>query len=49
MRLDYNGLEAVPLFVERSSDVISFAPWAECPGTKHWHFGEFFRSLFGKS
>jgi hypothetical protein len=50
LRLDYKGSEeAVPLFVERSTDVISFAPWAECPGTKHWHFGEFFRSLFGKS
>ncbi|HMD48751.1 MAG TPA: hypothetical protein VKG79_06625 [Bryobacteraceae bacterium] len=50
VRLDYKGSEeAVPLFVERSTDVISFAPWAECPGTRHWHVGEFFRSLFGKS
>ena len=50
LRLAYNGSEeAVPLFVERSNDVISFAPWPECPGTRHWHFGEFFKSLFGKS
>jgi hypothetical protein len=50
LRLDYKGGEdAVPLFVERSNDVISFAPWAECPGTLHWRFGDFFRSLFGKS
>ena len=50
LRLEYKGSqEAVPLFVERGADVISFAPWSECPGTRHWHFGEFFRSLFGKS
>lgn len=50
LRVDYKGSEeAVPLFVERSTDVISFAPWAECPGTRHWHFAEFFKSLFGKS
>ncbi|HLH00832.1 MAG TPA: hypothetical protein VKX49_31280 [Bryobacteraceae bacterium] len=50
VRLDYKGSEEpVPLFVERSTDIISFAPWAECPGTKHLRLGPFFRSLFGKS
>jgi len=50
LRVDYKSAEeAVPLWVERSTQVISFAPWAECPGTRHWRFGAFFRSLFGKS
>ena len=50
IRLSYSGSEeAVPLWVERSNQVISFAPWEECPGTRHLRFGAFFRSLFGKS
>ena len=50
IRLSYSGSqEAVPLWVERSNEVISFAPWEECPGTRHLRFGAFFRSLFGKS
>lgn len=50
IRLDYQGPEeSVPLFIERNSDIISFAPWAECPGTRHLRLGPFFRSLFGKS
>ena len=50
IRLAYNGSEEpVPLWVERSNNVISFAPWEECPGTRHLQFGAFFRSLFGKS
>jgi hypothetical protein len=50
LRLEYRGSEeAVPLWVERSNQNISFAPWAECPGTRHLRFGDFFRSLFGKS
>lgn len=51
IRLDYSkpSEEAVPLWVERNTQVISFAPWAECPGTKHLRIGAFLRSLFGKS
>ena len=45
IRLDYKGAEAVPLWVERDSKVISFAPWPECPG-KHLHLGAWLRSLF---
>ncbi|HTS50007.1 MAG TPA: hypothetical protein VMH05_18795 [Bryobacteraceae bacterium] len=49
IRLTYAGSEAVPLWVERSNQVISFAPWEECPGTRHLQLGAFFRSLFHKS
>jgi|SRR5690348_10762968 hypothetical protein len=45
IRLDYKGAEAVPLWVERDSKVISFAPWPECPG-RHLHIGAWLRSLF---
>ena len=33
------------LWVERSTNVISFAPWAQCPG-RHWNFKQFFKNLF---
>ena len=47
IRIDYKGSEeAVPLWVERDSGTISFAPWPECPG-RHLHFGEWVRSIFG--
>ena len=46
IRLDYKGSEApVSLDIERSTKVISFAPWAECPG-RHLHIGAWLRSLF---
>ena len=45
LRVDYKGAEAVPLWVERRTRVVSFAPWPECPG-KHLHIGTFLRSLF---
>ncbi len=33
VRLDYKGAQdSVPLWVERDSETISFAPWPECPG-----------------
>lgn len=49
IRINYQGSEEpVPLWIERSSKVISFAPYAECPG-RHWQFGAFFRRLFGQS
>ena len=47
IRLDYKGSEeAVPLWVERDTGTISFAPWPECPG-RHLHLGAWFKSLFG--
>jgi hypothetical protein len=49
IRLDYKGAEEpVALWVERDSGVISFAPWAECPG-RHLHLGAWLRSLFSRS
>jgi hypothetical protein len=46
IRLDYkNGQEPVSLWVERSTKIVSFAPWAECPG-RHLHIGAWLRSLF---
>jgi hypothetical protein len=45
IRVDYPKTEPMALFVDRESNVLSFAPWPECPG-KHWHFGAFLRSLF---
>ena len=47
IRLDYKGSqEPVSLEVERDTKIISFAPWAECPG-RHLHIGAWLRSLFG--
>jgi hypothetical protein len=43
--LSFPGAEPVNLWVERSSNVISFAPWPECPG-RHWQFRKFFKNLF---
>jgi hypothetical protein len=46
IRLDYQGSEEpVTLDIERSTNIISFAPWAECPG-RHLHIGAWLRSLF---
>ncbi len=47
LRVDYSGAEPVPLWVERSTHVVSFAPWPECPG-RHLHIGTFLRSLFNR-
>ena len=48
IRLDYKGTEEpVSLWVESDTKVISFAPWAECPG-RHLHLGAWLRSLFGR-
>jgi hypothetical protein len=47
LRLDYQGSEQpVALWVERDTQIISFAPWAECPG-RHLRIGAWFKSLFG--
>ena len=45
LRVDYQGAEPVPLWVERNGQVISYAPWPECPG-RHLHIGAWLRSLF---
>src|SRR5438105_243737 len=47
LRLDYKGAEPVPLWVERGTHVVSYAPWPECPG-RHVHIGTFLRSLFSR-
>lgn len=44
--LGYPHQQPIPLWVERSTDVISFAPWPQCPG-RHWHVLAFVKSLFG--
>ena len=49
VRLDYSGnQEPVPLWVERESKMIGFAPWPECPG-RHLRIGAWLKSLFGRS
>jgi hypothetical protein len=45
LRIDYKGAEPVPLWVERSTHLVSFAPDPECRG-RHLHVGAFLRSLF---
>ena len=45
IRLDYKGSEPVPLWIERDTGTISFAPWPECPG-RHLHLGAWLKSLF---
>jgi hypothetical protein len=42
----YPGAEPFGLWVERSTNVIGFAPYARCPG-KHLQLGAFFRRIFG--
>jgi hypothetical protein len=46
LRIDFKNAEPLPLWVERDTKVISFAPWPECPG-RHLHLGTWLRSLFG--
>jgi hypothetical protein len=48
IRLDYKGSVSVPIWVERDSGIISFAPWPECPG-RHMHLGAWLKSLFSGS
>lgn len=43
--LAYPNSDDVGLWVERSNNVISFAPWSRCPG-RHLQFGAFLKSLF---
>jgi hypothetical protein len=44
--LRWPDVEPVSLWVDRSTKVLSFAPWERCPG-RHWEFKRFFSSLFG--
>jgi hypothetical protein len=43
--LTYPHADDVYLWVERSTDVISFAPWGRCPGP-HLQVGQFFHKIF---
>jgi hypothetical protein len=48
IRLDYQGSEQpVPLWVERDSKLIGFAPWEECPG-RHLHLRAWLKSVFSR-
>jgi hypothetical protein len=50
IELDYKAPEQpVSLWVERDSGTLSFAPWPECPGTRHLHLGTWLKSVFGRS
>ncbi len=42
----YPGVENFGLWVARDTKIISFAPWARCPG-RHLQVMEFLRSRFG--
>lgn len=42
----YPNVQPFGLWVERSSNMISFAPWQRCPG-KHLQFGPFLKRIFG--
>ena len=48
IQLIYPKGEPVPLFVRSDTDVISFAPWPECPG-RHFHLKAWWDSLFHRS
>jgi len=43
--LTFPGADPVALWVERSTNIISFAPWPQCPG-RHWQFRQFFKKIF---
>ena len=44
--LSYPGADAAGLWVERQTKILSFAPWARCPGP-HLQIIEFLKSRFG--
>jgi len=46
IQIKYAHADTVPLWVERNTDVLSFAPWPECLG-RQWRFKSFFKRLFG--
>ncbi|MGH9594991.1 MAG: hypothetical protein ACRD5L_18000, partial [Bryobacteraceae bacterium] len=43
--ISYPRADPVALWVETSSDIISFAPWPRCPG-RHLQFRQFLRRIF---
>jgi hypothetical protein len=43
----YPRQDTIGLWVDRSTNVIGFAPWVRCPG-RHLQLGEFFKTLFSK-
>lgn len=43
--LSFPGADPVALWVERSTNIISFAPWPQCPG-RHWEFRRFLKNMF---
>ena len=45
--MTYPNSDDLGLWVQRSTNVLSFAPWSRCPG-RHLHLREFFKSLFSK-
>lgn len=44
--VNYPNQQPFGLWVERSTGLISFAPWQRCPG-KHFQPGALFRRIFG--
>lgn len=46
--VNYPNQEPVSLWVDKSTKVLSFAPWPRCPG-RHWEFKRFFNRLFSKN
>ena len=46
--LTYPNSDDLGLWVQRSTSVISFAPWTRCPG-RHLHLREFWKSLFNRN
>jgi len=48
IQVNYPGQNPTALMVEQGTGQISFAPWPECPG-RHWHFGQWWHSLFSRS
>jgi hypothetical protein len=45
-RIEVPNAENIGLWVERETNVISFAPWVRCPG-RHLQLWEFLKSRFG--
>jgi len=46
--LQYPGVEPAGLYVDKSTRVLSYAPWPRCPG-RHWNLKAAWDNLFGKS
>ncbi len=44
--IQYPGAEPSGLYVDRTTKILSFAPWPRCPG-RHWNFKAAWRNLFG--